>query len=139
METLIKVSEGCNKAIRPKHTSLCLVIIKFGQILDKAHRFAGLDSNDAYNGLRFCQNDTIVPVEQPTHTWKPKKKKLIFHLLPETQNLLMTVILIDDKQYARMEIDGLLVMLDGAAGTPMLGDLLSAGDARELFVGISMV
>jgi len=51
----------------------------------------------------------------------------------------MTVILIDAKQYARIEIDGLLVILDGAAGTPMLGDLLSTGDARELFVGISMV
>lgn len=51
----------------------------------------------------------------------------------------MTVILIDAKQYARIEIAGLLVMFDGAAGKPMLAGLFSAGEAREFFVGISIV
>lgn len=50
----------------------------------------------------------------------------------------MTVILIDAKQYAIIETDGLLVTLDGAAGIPMLGVLFSAGEALEFFVGISI-
>jgi hypothetical protein len=74
-----------------------------------------------------------------TIDWKAKKKKLMFHLSPETQNLLMTVILMEAKQYASTESPGLFTMLEGADGKPMLGDgLLSAGDEREALVGISI-
>lgn len=43
------------------------------------------------------------------------------------------------KQYASTESPGLFTMLEGAKGIPMLGDgLLSAGEERDAFVGISM-
>lgn len=51
----------------------------------------------------------------------------------------MTVILIEAKQYASTESPGLFTMLEGAEGNPMLGDgLLSAGEERDAFVGISI-
>lgn len=63
----------------------------------------------------------------------------MFHLSPETQNLFMTVILMEAKQYASTESPGLFTMLEGAEGNPMLGDgLLSAGEERDAFVGISI-
>jgi hypothetical protein len=63
----------------------------------------------------------------------------MFHLSPETQNLLMTVILMEAKQYASTESPGLFTMLAGAEGSPMLAEgLLSAGEERDAFVGISI-
>jgi len=51
----------------------------------------------------------------------------------------MTVMLIEAKQYATIESDGLFTILEGAEGKPMLVGRFNAGEAREAFVGISIV
>jgi hypothetical protein len=51
-------------------------------------------------------------------TWNAKKKKFIFQADPETQYLLITVILMEARQYARMEIAGLFVNLETGTGNP---------------------
>ena len=60
----------------------------------------------------------------------------MFHFPPDTQYLLITVILMEAQQYARMDSAGLFVIFDGALD--MVGDLFNAGEEPR-FVGISMV
>jgi len=52
------------------------------------------------------------------HTWNPKKKKLMFHFSPATQYLLMTVMLMEEAQYARTDIAGLFVICEAEVGKP---------------------
>lgn len=70
------------------------------------------------------------------HTCTAKKKKFRFQSLPETQNLLITVMEIEAKQYARIEIDGLFVIEVGTARAPE--DFARAGDERPLPAGMLM-
>jgi hypothetical protein len=51
-------------------------------------------------------------------TWNARKKKFMFQADPDTQYLLITVILMEARQYARMEIAGLFVILETGTGNP---------------------
>jgi hypothetical protein len=60
------------------------------------------------------------------HTCTAKKKKFKFQSLPETQNLFITVMLIEAAQYAKIEIAGLLVICDDKL-EPLLGLMIDGG------------
>jgi hypothetical protein len=66
----------------------------------------------------------------------------MFHFAPDTQYLLMTVILMEARQYAAMEIAGLLVIWETGMGKPPArpdGDGLGLGDnSRFVVSGISI-
>jgi hypothetical protein len=65
----------------------------------------------------------------------------MFHFAPDTQYLLMTVILMEARQYAAMEMAGLFVICDTGIGRPPfpVADAgLRSGDKRPLPSGISI-
>jgi hypothetical protein len=65
----------------------------------------------------------------------------MFQFVPETQYLLMTVILMEARQYAAMDIAGLFVIWETGMGNPPVrgaDPILGSGDDLLLISGISI-
>ena len=71
-------------------------------------------------------------------TWIARYRKFKFQSGPETQYLFVTVIEMEAKQYAKIDMPGLFVMFDGKKPPLLLGlDLLEVDLARKGSLGPS--
>jgi len=97
-------------------------------------------------GWLICKLWTVIMVSWDSSTngrltWNARRKKFMFHSGPETQYLLVTVILIEARQYAIIETAGLWVIWETGMATlfteiEILRDLGSVGRPRDLDSGI---
>lgn len=90
-------------------------------ICDYSSRFAGLNRNNANHRLCLCQRPRLYLFWSPFRTCTHSKKKLRLKSCPDKTYLFVTVIRIDEPQYARTGTIGLFETEMWAGADGILG------------------